>query len=309
MYRERPVQWFGGAVAIAAAMVLPIPVQATAVTAIDEFVITRSGITSSLLGTYEGRQVFYRDSFGDGTPPPSAGSFFNGTTGTYNVLGSYPAGAELGGKLGMDSSLGGPFINAIGAGRTLQRSVLPTDADPLTQARLKETFHTFSVFGLFDLTIPPVRGDGYGIAVNDGGPLGSTESIDFFVRREMNDSLVIRLQEQDFLNSVVNTLELDSLLIPTGVDQIELQLQRADLETGALIASYRFWDDGTAMSPSFTTMSATADFFTNSGWARGVFFAVEAVKAVPEPSTLALLLLGGVGLFAVTRQRRRVDTA
>jgi len=125
------------------------------------------------------------------------------------------------------------------------------------------------VFGLFDLTIPPVRGDGYGIAVNDGGPLGSTESIDFFVRREMNDSLVIRLQEQDFLNSVVNTLELDSLLIPTGVDQIELQLQRADLETGALIASYRFWDDGTAMSPSFTTMSATADFFTNSGWARG----------------------------------------
>jgi len=309
MYRERPVQWFGGAVAIAAAMVLPIPVQATAVTAIDEFVITRSGITSSLLGTYEGRQVFYRDSFGDGTPPPSAGSFFNGTTGTYNVLGSYPAGAELGGKLGMDSSLGGPFINAIGAGRTLQRSVLPTDADPLTQAGLKETFHTFSVFGLFDLTIPPVRGDGYGIAVNDGGPLGSTESIDFFVRREMNDSLVIRLQEQDFLNSVVNTLELDSLLIPTGVDQIELQLQRADLETGALIASYRFWDDGTAMSPSFTTMSATADFFTNSGWARGVFFAVEAVKAVPEPSTLALLLLGGVGLFAVTRQRRRVDTA
>jgi hypothetical protein len=309
MYRERPVQWFGGAVAIAAAMVLPIPVQATAVTAIDEFVITRSGITSSLLGTYEGRQVFYRDSFGDGTPPPSAGSFFNGTTGTYNVLGSYPAGAELGGKLGMDSSLGGPFINAIGAGRTLQRSVLPTDADPLTQAGLKETFHTFSVFGLFDLTIPPVRGDGYGIAVNDGGPLGSTESIDFFVRREMNDSLVIRLQEQDFLNSVVNTLELDSLLIPTGVDQIELQLQRADLETGALIASYRFWDDGTAMSPSFTTMSATADFFTNSGWARGVFFAVEAVKAVPEPSTLPLLLLGGAGLFAVTRQRRRVDTA
>ena len=309
MYRERPVQWFGGAVAIAAAMVLPIPVQATAVTAIDEFVITRSGITSSLLGTYEGRQVFYRDSFGDGTPPPSAGSFFNGTTGTYNVLGSYPAGAELGGKLGMDSSLGGPFINAIGAGRTLQRSILPTDVDPLTQAGLKETFHTFSVFGLFDLTIPPVRGDGYGIAVNDGGPLGSTESIDFFVRREMNDSLVIRLQEQDFLNSVVNTLELDSLLIPTGVDQIELQLQRADLETGALIASYRFWDDGTAMSPSFTTMSATADFFTNSGWARGVFFAVEAVKAVPEPSTLPLLLLGGAGLFAVTRQRRRVDTA
>lgn len=308
MFSARSVRWLGGAVAITTALVLPLPVDATVITNIDDFVITRSGITSSELGDYQGQLVFYRDSFSDGAPPPSAGSFFNGTTGTYNVLGSYPAGAELGGKLGMDSSLGGPFINAIGAGRTLQRSVLPTDVDPLTQAGLKETFHTFSVFGRFDLTIPPVRGDGYGIAVNDGGPLGSTESIDLFVRREMNDSLVIRLQEQDFLNSVVNTLELDSLLIPTGADQIELRLQRADLETGALIASYRFWDDGTAMSPSFTMMSATADFFTNNGWARGVFFAVEAVKAVPEPSTLPLLLLGSVGLFAATRQRRRIGT-
>jgi hypothetical protein len=314
MYRERPVQWFGGAVAIAAAMVLPIPVQATAVTAIDEFVITRSGITGSILGTYpdEAQQVFYRDSFGDGTPPPSTGSFFNGSTGTYNLIGSFPAGAELGGKLGMDSSLGGAFINAGGASRTLQRAVLPTDINPSSEAGLKQAFHTFSVFGLFDLTdltIPPVGGDGYGIAVNDGGPLGATESIDLLVRREMDNSLVIRLQEQDFLNSVVNTLELDSLVIPLGADQIELQLQRADLTTGALVASYRFWDDGTAMSPSFTTMSATADFFTNNGWARGVFFAVEAVKAVPEPGTLPLLLLGGVGLFAATRQRRRIGTA
>jgi hypothetical protein len=309
MYRERPVQWFGGTVAIAAAMVLPIPVQATAITAIDEFVITRSGITGSLLGTYETQQVFYRDSFGDGTPPPSAGNFFNGSTGTYNIIGSFPAGTELGGKLGLDSSLGGPFITAGGVSRTLQRSVLITDINPSSEAGLKQAFHTFSVFGLFDLTVPPVGGDGYGIAVNDGGPLGATEAIDLFVRREMDNSLVIRFQEQDFLNSVGTTLELDSLVIPMGADQIELQLLRADLATGALTASYRFWDDGTAMSPSFTTMSATADFFTNNGWARGVFFAVEAVKAVPEPSTLPLVLLGGVGLVAATRPRRRIGTA
>jgi PEP-CTERM motif len=309
MHRERPAQWFGGAVAIAAAMILPIPVQATAITAIDEFVITRSGITGSLLGTYEAQQVFYRDSFGDGTPPPSAGSFFNGSTGTYNIIGSFPAGTELGGKLGLDSSLGSAFITAGGGSRTLQRSVLITDINPSSEAGLKQAFHTFSVFGLFDLTIPPVGGDGYGIAVNDGGPLGATESIDLFVRREMNDDLVIRFQEQDFLNSVGTTLELDNLVIPTGANQIELQLQRANLETGALTASYRFWDDGTAMSPSFTTMSATADFFTNNGWARGVFFAVEAVKAVPEPSTLPLVLLGGVGLVAATRPRRRIGTA
>jgi hypothetical protein len=53
-------------------------------------------------------------------------------------------------------------------------------------------------------------------------------------------------------------------------------------------------------------MSASADFFTNNGWARGVFFAVQAI---PEPSTLALVLLSAAGLFASTRQRHRVGTA
>jgi hypothetical protein len=305
MFCDRSVQRLGGAVAIAAAMILPLPVLAAAITAIDEFVITRSGIVDSQLGSYQGQQVFYRDSFGDGAPPPSAGSFFNGTTGTYAVLGSYPANAESGGKLGLNSSLGGPFINANGGGRTLQRSVLPTDVDPQTQAGLKKAFHTFSVFGLFDLTIPPNRGDGYGIAVNDGGPSGATESIDFFVRREENNNVVIRLQEQDFLNSVVNTLELDSLVIPEGADQIELRLQRADLETGLLTASYRFWDGGVAFT-SFTVMSTSADFFTNNDWARGVYFAVQAI---PEPSSLALVLLFAAGLFAATRQRRCTGTA
>jgi hypothetical protein len=90
--------------------------------------------------------------------------------GSYVVLGSYPAGAESNDKLQLDSSLGGPFINAAGGTRTLQRSILPTSADPATGEGLKWGVHTFSVFGLFDLTIPPLPRDGYGIAVNDGGP-------------------------------------------------------------------------------------------------------------------------------------------
>jgi len=95
--------------AIAAAMVLPIPVQATAVTAIDEFVITRSGITSSLLGTYEGRQVFY-ETRSVTEPRHRRLAALQRLHGTYNVLGSYPPAPNCGGKLGMDSSLGGPFI-------------------------------------------------------------------------------------------------------------------------------------------------------------------------------------------------------
>lgn len=289
------------AIIAGSALAASIPAGATAITSIDTFTITRSGIDSagSSFGIYEGEGVFYRDGFSDGAVPPSGGSFFTGAAGTYNVLGSYLSTDESGGKLGLDSSLGGAFTNANGGSRTLQRSVLTTDADPDAQAGLKQAYHTFSVFGLFDLTTPPVSRDGYGIAINDGGPSGATESIDLFVRREENGNLVVRFQEQDFLNKVINTLELDALLsIPVGADQIELQLRRGDLSTKLLTASYRFWDEGSPIG-QFITMSATADFFTNNAWARGAFFAVEGTAEVPEPGSLALLFAGmAAGLFA-----------
>lgn len=301
MFSGRFVQRFGHAAA-AGALVLSLPAGATVITAIDEFTITRSGITGSALGNYLGQPVFYRDSFSDGIPPPSGSTFFNGSTGTYNVNGTYPAGSEAGGKLTLNSSLGGSFINASGGGRTQQLAILPTDINPASQAGLKQAFHTFAVFGLFDLAVPPARGDGYGIFVNDGGPSGATESIDLFVRREENNNVVIRFQEQDFLNSVINTLQLVSLVIPAGADQIELQLQRATLGDNLLTASYRFWDNGAALSPGFTTLSSTASFFTSNGWARGGFFAAQSI---PEPSTLALLLLAAMGLFALARPAPR----
>jgi len=299
MFRDRSTLRFVGAAALTVAVAWPGTVSATVITPLDEFLITRSGITNSQLGSYGGQQVWYRDSFSDGASPPSGGAFFNGTSGTYGVLGSYPAGSESRGQLTLNSALGGPYINANGGGRVLQRSTLQTDVDPESQAGLKKAFHTFSVFGLFGLTTPPNRGDGYGISVSDGGPSGATEAIDLFVRREENNNVVVRLQEQDFLNAVVRTLELDALVVPTGADQIELRLQRGDLATGLLTASYRFWDDGAVLT-DFIVMSSTADFFTNNGWARGNFFAVQLI---PEPGVLGLLLLA-TGLLAFTRTRR-----
>jgi hypothetical protein len=295
MFIDRLARNLGGAAVIAGSLLLALPAQARMVTEIDEFVITRSPLPA---GGNLGPGVFYLDAFSDGTQPPSGGTFFNGTPGTYSVNGSFPDGAESNGKLRLDSSLGGPFVNAAGIGRIQQLTTLPTDIDPLTQAGLKKSFHTFAVSGLFDLVVPAAIADGYGIHVNDGGPAGRTESIDLMVRREENNSLVVRFQEQDFLLGVINTLERDALQAPTGTTQIELRLQREDLATDALTASYRFWVDG---SPgSFTQMSATASFFTNNGWARGGFFAVQAV---PEPGTLALLL-PGLAVVAAVRRRR-----
>lgn len=282
------------------------PATSAAMTAIDSFIITRSGVANAV-GTYQGQSIFYSDTFSDGAVPPDGGSFFTGQTGSYAVLGRYADGAEAGGTLALNSALGGPFVNANGADRTLQRSVLQTDTNAATPAGLKQAFHTFAEYGLFDLTIPPLAGDGYGILLSDAGPGGSTKSFDLFVRREGDGSLVIRFQEQDFLGGQVHTFELDPLLMPQGADQIELRMKRADIATNTITAGYRYWGSGAPMG-AFVDMETTGEFFTTNGSARGGFFAVQAY-VTPEPGAASLGLLAAVAAVAASmagRRRRRV---
>lgn len=283
------------------ALGLPAPASANAVTAIDTFMILRTPTAGAPGINCNGQAAFYCDTFSDGAESPAGGQFFNGATGSYGVLGSYPAGAEAAGRLSLDSALGGPFVNAAGGGRSLQRSVLLTDANPASPAGLKQGLHTFGVYGVFDLTLPPAIGDGYGILINDSGPGGGTSSIDLLLRHDEDGNVVIRLQLQDFIQHQILTLERDLLIVPDGADQIEFRLQRADLATNTISAAYRFIDGSQASA--FIEMQATVPFFQHTSWARGGFFATQKI---PEPGMLALLGLALAAGMALPAARQRV---
>jgi hypothetical protein len=309
----RSASWSRGSlvVGLLAAVAIPGAVHASAVTFLDHLVITRNPLPGSasdpgFIGVYEGQGIYYVDTFSNGLEPPSAGSFaFQIAPPSYFMqFGAFGPSDESGGKLRMDSSKGGLSANAAGQARRTQQTTLTSNTDignPV--AGLKQSFHTFSVYGLFDLTPPPNPIDAYGIQIQDNGPgLNATEELGIQLRRNPDLSFSIRSFQQDFVGDAISILDEDLLVIPAGADQIEFRLQRATLGSDLVTAAYRFWDDGSPMT-AFTVMDGATDFFNNRGWARAGFRAVEAV--VPEPGTLALLF-GALGVLAFTTRRRSI---
>jgi len=306
----RFARWFRGClpVVLLVGVATPGAVSASSVTFLDHLTITRNltptaGPTS--LGIYEGAGIFYRDQFDDQAEPTSGGSFVGPTAGTYFIqFGGYGGSDESGGKLRLDSSLGGPAANATGQGRRTQQATLPTSTNTSQSVGgLIQGFHTFSVYGLFDVTIPPNPIEGYGIQIQDNGPmLNATEELAIQVFRQQGGNVVIQWFRQNFAGGSLTPLDSDALVIPAGANQIELRLDRASTASDFVTAAYRFWGNGSPVT-AFTVMDNPAEFFNTRGWARAGFRAFEELR-VPEPGTVALLL-GALGALILAARRRR----
>lgn len=306
----RFARWVRGcfAVGLLGSVAAPSGVSASAVAFLDHFVITRSALPGGpgdpgSLGSYEGQGVFYADPFSDGAVPPSAGAFaFPVAPPSYSIFGAYGPLDESGGKLMLDSAKGGLTTNAAGDARRNQQSVLITSTDLSNPvAGLKQPFHTFAVYGLFDLAIPENARDSYQMFLRDEGPaLARTEEFGVGLVRLPDDSLAIISFYQDFIGGTTTFLDTDPLFFPAGADQIEFRLQRATLGSDLITAAYRFWDGGLPVT-SFVVMDNAAELFNNRLWVRAGFRAVEAV--VPEPGTLALLF-AALGVLTIGVGRR-----
>jgi hypothetical protein len=302
-------RWFRGCLAIGllGGGATPGAVSASAVAFLDHLVITRNltpspGEPGGLGSTYEGAAVYYADLFGDNLEPPSAGVFFGPSPGRYRVqFGTFGDTDESGGRLRLNSALGTPAVNAAGEGRRIQQVTLLSSTDTIQSLQgLIQAFHTFAVYGRFDIALPPDPGDGYGIKIQDNGPdLTPTEELNMIVRRQEDGTLVVLFGKQDFLADTITLLDTDLLVIPAGADQIEFRLERASLTSDLVTGAYRFWDGATPSA--FTVMDNATEFFNNRGWARAGFRAFEFF--VPEPGTLALLA-AALGVLSAARRRR-----
>ena len=80
-----------------------------------------------------------------------------------------------------------------------------------------------------------------------------------------------------------------------------MTLERPDLDSSDLVASFTYFDDGVAIGGQ--TFNVFGSLFQDRNWVRGGFFA--SITEVPEPASLTLVLLGLIGTAAGMRRGRR----
>jgi hypothetical protein len=256
---------------------------------LDTFSVTRNGTT------------IFTDTFADGTPPPSAPAFNDGSPASYTVFGS--AGPESGGLLTLNTANGGLTTNAAGDARLTIRAALDTNTsnDPALLNRGLKDDDVLRLRGLFNLGVPVgPQLNGYGIRFSDRA-LGVVNQVaDLLVRFDpVTGKTQITWSLQDFASGVVTGVGFADLLVPEGADQIQLQIDRPDVTSKDFFASWSFLDGGVVKgSGSFAT---GIGLFDGERFVRAEFL---AFSSVPLPGTVWLLGAGLLAGLGFARRRR-----
>jgi VCBS repeat-containing protein len=211
--------------------------------------------------------AFFDDTF-TGNPPPSAPSGFSYfVTGTIPSDGTAP-GALLNGNnagFGTGSPTGDPFFG--------QYATLNTNTDSSDSIHGLKSNSSFTVSGLFDLTLPQEDRNAYGIRLTDRtSSQAGDDVVELRVVRDSGGIERVQLREIDFGSHITTVLQ-SFTLSPGSHNQILLFLTNDSANTGVIHASFELEQNGVLDSATLTNFTATGTIFNNENWTRAQFFA------------------------------------
>lgn len=263
-------------------MVVSINANAATLVLLDDFQIVKNG------------GVIFQDIFSNGTPPPDTG----GNTQTYTVRGG-PLGPESGGKLTLDADSGEIVTRPDAGTMARQGARVNTSRSSTDTTKGLRTDDTFSIIGLFDITLVPGVRERYGVRLTDGGSSQRDDNLGLSVMRTSVSQIDIAFSRFDQIADTWTILDSIALDIVGSHDQIELSLSRLDTMNNDITASFAYVDGGT--KGATTTFGTTAAIFNGEDFTRGQFM---YLAPVPVPPAVWLFGSGLLGLVGMARRKK-----